>query len=58
MDNQSLVMAQVIPIVVLVIMIFTMIEAAGASEYRTLPGMDKQQLMSARIMQRSNLVST
>jgi hypothetical protein len=56
MDHSALVMAQIIPMVILVILIFTMIEAAGASEYRTLPGMDKQQLLSARIMQRSNLV--
>ena len=56
MDIQSLVMAWLIPIVILVILTFTVIEASSASEYRTLPGMNKEQLLSARIMQKSNLV--
>ena len=50
-------MAWLIPIVILVILTFTVIEASSASEYRTLPGMNKEQLLSARIMQKSNLVS-
>ena len=33
-----------------------MIEAAGTAEYRRLPGMDQQQLVSAKIMQRTNLI--
>ena len=37
-------------------MIFTLIEAAGVAEYRRLPGMDHQQLFSAKIMQRTNLI--
>jgi cytochrome bd-type quinol oxidase subunit 1 len=32
--DKDLMMAQIIPMVVLVILIFTMIEAAGAAEYR------------------------
>jgi len=54
--DKDLMMAQIIPIVVLVILIFTMIEAAGAAEYRRLPGMDQSQLISAKIMQRTNLI--
>lgn len=41
---------------VLVVLIFTMIEAAGAADYRLIPGLDKQQLISAKIMQRTNLI--
>ncbi len=37
-------------------MIFTVVEAAGTAEYRRLPGMDQQQLVSAKIMQRTNLI--
>ena len=29
---------------------------AGAANYRRIPGMDQQQLLSARIMQRTNLI--
>ncbi|TRY76932.1 hypothetical protein TCAL_10625 [Tigriopus californicus] len=54
--NTGLMMTQIIPIVILVILTFTMIEAAGAAEYRRLPGMDQQQLVSAKIMQRTNLI--
>jgi hypothetical protein len=32
------------------------VEAAGAAEYRRLPGLDQQQLVSAKIMQRSILI--
>ncbi len=50
-------MGQVIPMVILAILIVTVIEAAGSGEqYRTLPGMDQNQLLSAKIMQRSNLL--
>jgi hypothetical protein len=42
--------------VVLVILIFTVLEAAGAAEYRKLPGLDQDQYQSAKIMQRSNLL--
>ena len=31
-------------------------EAAGAAEYRKLPGIDQRQQTSAKIMQRSNLI--
>ena len=54
--DTDLLMAQIIPIVILVILTFTMIEAAGAAEYRRLPGMDQSQLVSAQIMQRTNLI--
>ena len=54
--NTSLMFGQVIPTVVLVILIFTVLEAAGAAEYRKLPGLDQDQYESAKIMQRSNLV--
>ena len=33
-----------------------MIEAAGAADYRRLPGLDQEQLISAKIMQRTNLI--
>ena len=38
------------------ILIFTVIEAAGTGDYRRLPGMDQQQLVSAKIMQRTNIL--
>ena len=47
---------QIVPTVVLVILIFTVLEAAGAAEYRKLPGLDQDQYQSAKIMQRSNLL--
>ena len=47
---------QIVPTVVLVILIFTVLEAAGAAEYRKLPGLDQDQYQSAKIMQRSNLM--
>ena len=49
-------MYQIISIVLLVILTFTLIEAAGAANYRRIPGMDQQQLLSAKIMQRTNLI--
>jgi hypothetical protein len=54
--NTSLMFGQMIPIIVLVILTFTMIEAAGVADYRRVPGLDQQQLISAKIMQRTNLV--
>ena len=54
--NTPLMFAQMIPTVTLVILTFTVIEAAGAADYRKLPGMDQDQYHSAKIMQRSNLL--
>jgi len=54
--DSSLMVAQYCPIVVLVILTLTLIEAAGAAEYRKLPGIDQRQQTSAKIMQRSNLI--
>jgi len=38
------------------ILTLTVIEAAGAAEYRRLPGIDQQQLVSAKFMQRSIII--
>ena len=54
--DTGLMMAQFIPLVVLVILILTMIEAAGSADYLRLPGMDQAQLTSAKISQRTNLI--
>lgn len=54
--NTDLAFAQLVPIAVLVVLTFTLIEAAGSADYRRLPGMDLQQLLSAKIMQRTNLI--
>ena len=55
--DKPIVMGQIIPMTILAILIVTVIEAAGSGEYyRSLPGMDQQQLVSAKIMQRSNLL--
>ena len=54
--NTPLVAGQVVPTVVIVILTFTVLEAAGAADYRKLPGLDQDQYYSAKIMQRSNLV--
>jgi hypothetical protein len=43
-----------IPITVLVVLTLTLIEAAGAAEYRKLPGIDQKQQFSAKIMQVCN----
>jgi len=56
MDKYSLLLAQYAPITAFVILTLTMIEAAGAANYRMLPGIDTRQQTSAKIMQRSNLV--
>ena len=42
---------QIVPTVILVILIFTVLEAAGAADYRKLPGLDQDQYESAKIMQ-------
>jgi len=54
--NSSLMIAQFVPIVILLVLTLTLIEAAGAAEYRNLPGIDAKQQTSAKIMQRSNLI--
>lgn len=54
--DTTLMIGQYIPIVLLVVLTLTLIEAAGAAEYRKLPGVDQRQQMSAKIMQRSNLI--
>ena len=54
--NKPLIYAQLVPIVILVILTFTLIEAAGNANFRRLPGMDQEQLVSAKIMQRTNLI--
>ena len=54
--DTTLMIAQYVPIVVLAILTLTLIEAAGAAEYRKLPGIDQRQQTSAKIMQRSNLI--
>ena len=43
--------AQFVPITILVVLTLTLIEAAGAAEYRKLPGIDQKQQTSAKIMQ-------
>ena len=53
--NTPLMFGQIIPIVIIVILTFTVLEAAGAADYRKLPGLDQDQYVSAKIMQRSNL---
>ena len=54
--DSPMMFGQIVPTVVLVILIFTVLEAAGAAEYRKLPGLDQDQYQSAKIMQRSNLL--
>jgi len=54
--NTTLMIGQFVPIVILAILTLTLIEAAGAAEYRKLPGIDQRQQTSAKIMQRSNLI--
>ncbi|XP_045113461.1 adhesion G-protein coupled receptor D1-like [Portunus trituberculatus] len=48
--------AQLIPIVSLVVLTFTLIEAAGSADYKPLKGIDKSQRTSAKFSQRTNLV--
>lgn len=54
--NKPIMFYVVISLILLVVMTFTILEAAGAAEYRRLPGCDQQQLLSAKIMQRTNLI--
>ena len=54
--DSPMMFGQIVPTVVLVILIFIVLEAAGAAEYRKLPGLDQDQYQSAKIMQRSNLM--
>jgi len=55
--DKPLMFGQLMPITILVILTVTVIEAAGSGDdYRSLPGMDQNQLLSAKIMQRSNLL--
>ena len=54
--DTTLMIGQYVPIVLLVVLTLTLIEAAGAAEYRKLPGIDQRQQTSAKIMQRSNLI--
>merc|ERR1719400_1766531 len=49
-------LGQFVPILLMNVLTLTLIEAAGAAEYRKLPGIDQRQQMSAKIMQRSNLI--
>jgi len=54
--DTTLMVGQFVPIVIMVVLTLTLIEAAGAAEYRKLPGIDQRQQTSAKIMQRSNLI--
>jgi len=54
--DTTLMIGQYVPIVLMAIITLTLIEAAGAAEYRKLPGIDQRQQTSAKIMQRSNLI--
>ena len=46
--DTPLLFGQLVPIVILASLTFTLIEAAGAADFRRLPGMDQQQLFSAK----------
>jgi len=54
--DSTLMLGQFVPIILMNVLTLTLIEAAGAAEYRKLPGIDQRQQMSAKIMQRSNLI--
>ena len=49
--DTTLMIGQYVPIVIMVVLTLTLIEAAGAAEYRKLPGIDQRQQTSAKIMQ-------
>ena len=49
--DTTLMIGQFVPIVIMVVLTLTLIEAAGAAEYRKLPGIDQRQQTSAKIMQ-------
>jgi len=53
--DKPLCVGQFIPVIAIMIITFTLIEAAGAAEYIPLKDVDKAQRLSARISQRSNL---
>ena len=38
------------------VLTLTLLEAGGAAEYKRMPGCDQQQLLSAKIMQKTNLI--
>ena len=49
--------AQLIPKILLVILTFTLFEAAGSANYQSLPfKVDEKQLVSAKIMQRTGVL--
>ncbi|KAF2363264.1 GPCR family 2 secretin-like [Trinorchestia longiramus] len=48
--------AQQVPIFALMIIMLSLTEAAGLAEYKTLEGMDSDQLTSAKFSQRTNLI--
>ncbi|QQP49870.1 Uncharacterized protein FKW44_010680, partial [Caligus rogercresseyi] len=48
--------AQIGPIAILMVMTFTLIEAAGVADYGSLKDADMSQLLSAKISQRTNLI--
>ncbi|XP_043219189.1 adhesion G-protein coupled receptor D1-like [Amphibalanus amphitrite] len=54
--DKPLCTGQYIPIIAIMIITFTLIEAAGAADYAPLKEVDKSQRLSARISQRSNLI--
>ncbi|XP_068212021.1 adhesion G-protein coupled receptor D1-like [Palaemon carinicauda] len=54
--DTPLVYGQFMPIIILIVLTFALIEAAGAVNYKPLKGIDKAQLKSAKISQRTNLI--
>ncbi|XP_064091051.1 adhesion G-protein coupled receptor D1-like [Macrobrachium nipponense] len=54
--DTPLVYGHFIPIIIIIILTFALIEAAGAVSYKPLTGMDRTQLLSAKISQRTNLI--
>ena len=49
--DKPILFGQLVPIAIMASLTFTLIEAAGAADYRRLPGMDQQQLLSAKWVQ-------
>ncbi|KAK7081539.1 hypothetical protein SK128_018351 [Halocaridina rubra] len=54
--DTPLVYGQFVPVIIIIILTFTLIEAAGAADFKPLKGVDKGQLLSAKISQRTNLI--
>ncbi|XP_068212022.1 adhesion G-protein coupled receptor D1-like [Palaemon carinicauda] len=54
--DTPLVYGQFIPVIAIMIITFTLIEAAGAANYKVLKDIDESQLVSAKISQRTNLI--